>query len=202
MYFPRHDVTDPLFLAPSDCIAEIGPFVSFSFGRITSLTLWILFHNPIDAFLVYGEQQQFSFTPRECLVCKGHNQWNREKTSSNGRKNSIGFSLILYGLSFHTYKVYLIDFMNLNLEKMHIKKYKTFSRFTLLHRASSCFLWRRMFKVFISLFSFPLCSFFPKSTKNAFRKVISKNVKIFCENLFSILDYILDFWKNNFSKVR
>ena len=115
-------MTDPLFLAPSDCIVEIGPFVSFSFGRITSLTLWILFHYPIDAFLVYREQQQFSFTPRECLVCKGHNQWNREKTSNNGRKKAIGFSLILYGLTFHTYKVYLIDFMNLNLEKHTHKK--------------------------------------------------------------------------------
>ena len=32
------------------------------------------------------------------------------------------FSLILYGLVFHNYKVYLIDLMNLNLEKYTYEK--------------------------------------------------------------------------------
>ena len=34
----------------------------------------------------------------------------------------VGFSSILYGLAVHTHKDYLIDFINLNLEKYICKK--------------------------------------------------------------------------------
>ena len=58
--------------------------VSFPFGRIALLTLWILLQYPIIAFLAYLAKYRkmffvFSFTQRECIVCKGDNPWNQEK---------------------------------------------------------------------------------------------------------------------------
>ena len=53
-------------------------------------------------------------------------------------------------------------------------------------------------KLFISLFLFLVCSFFPKTTKNAFKKGIYKI--FFCESLFLRLDKILNFSQNNFSR--
>ena len=109
----------------------------------------------------------------------------------------IGFSLILYGQPFHTYKVYLIDFMSLNLEKnIHIKEPKKFSWFTLLHRPLLT-SHEGEFQGFIFLFLFLLCSFFPQTIKMHLKKSYKKT---FCENLFSRLDKILDFSQNRFSR--
>ena len=58
--FSRYVKTAPFFLAPSDCMAHIGPFLSFSSGRIASLTLCILFDYLIKAFVAYCEPKKFS----------------------------------------------------------------------------------------------------------------------------------------------
>ena len=173
-YFSRHDETIPLFLAPSDFMVVIGIFVSFSFDRIAALTLWILSHYPIEEFLADFISLYFLLPHVNAFSLK--DQWNREKQHLIMTELVIGFSLILYGYPFHTYKVYLIDFMSLNLEKnIHIKEPKKFSWFTLLHRPLLT-SHEGEFQGFIFLFLFLLCSFFPQTNKNAFKKVIQKNI--------------------------
>ena len=84
--------------------------------------------------------------------------------------------------------------MNLNLGKHTNKKVQNFFK---IHPPSQ------------GLFSLPVkegvrsCFSPKKTTKNAFKKAIYKKlIKIFCTNLFSRLDKILDFLKSNFLKPR
>lgn len=99
--------------------------------------------------------------------------------------------MIFHGLTFHTYKVYLIDFMNLNLEKNYIKK---------VHPPSQGLFSlpvKKGLKLFISLFYF----FFVLFPQKLLKMHLKNHIKInFRENLFSRLDKILDFFLNNFSR--
>ena len=80
----------------------------------------------------------------------------------------LGSSLILYGLVFYTYKVYSIDFMNLNLEKYKYKKVQYVfkihppSQGLFLHPVKEGVQGFYFFVLIFCLF------FFRKTTKNAF----------------------------------
>ena len=90
------------------------------------------------------------------------------------------FFFDMYGLTFHTYKVYLIDFINLmGLFSLPVKEGV------------------QGFYFFVSISSL---FFSQKTTKTAFKKAIYKKIiKTFCANLFLRLDKILDFTQNIFS---
>ena len=121
----------------------------------------------------------FSFTPRECFVCKGHNQWNREKY------------LIM---TEYSHRIFLdiarVDFSYLQglSDWFHEPKLPSQGLFSLPVK--------ERLKLFISLFYF----FFVLFPQNLLKMHLKNHIKInFWENLFSWLDKILDFFWNNFS---
>ena len=95
--------------------------------------------------------------------------------------------MVFYGLSFHTYKVYLINFMNLCLEEYAEKKIQNVFKF---HPPSQGFFLppvREVVQGFYFFVSISYLFFFSqKLLKMHLKKPYDKNAKIICENLFTI----------------
>ena len=106
-------------------MAHIGPFVSFSFGRIASLTLCILSDYLIKAFLTYCEQQKFSsyfLLPHVNAKSVSDTTNEIEKKHLTTTEHSGSFILDIVWLGF-SYMQGLFDwFYDPKFRKLYVKK--------------------------------------------------------------------------------